>query len=111
MQFVYRFFLGGLIVCVFAVMADILRPRGLAGLFGAAPSVALATLSLTLSYEGKSFAVIEARSMVAGPIAFLHAIICVYSMSVRHLRAGPTALGMLSVWGACAFSLWAMFLR
>jgi hypothetical protein len=43
-----RFLLGGLIISAFAVVGDILRPRGFAGLFGAAPSVALATLTLTM---------------------------------------------------------------
>jgi hypothetical protein len=38
MELVERFLLGGLIVSVFAVVGDMLRPRGFAGLFGAAPS-------------------------------------------------------------------------
>jgi hypothetical protein len=47
-ELVERFLLGGLIISAFAVVGDILRPRGFAGLFGAAPSVALATLTLTM---------------------------------------------------------------
>ena len=46
MEFVYRFILGGLIVSLFALIGDVLRPRSFAGLFGAAPLVALATLAL-----------------------------------------------------------------
>src|ERR1700683_1364915 len=62
MQWVTRFLLGGLIVSAFAVVGDVLRPKGFAGLFGAAPSVALATLSLTLLTQGKQYAALEARS-------------------------------------------------
>lgn len=109
---VERFLLGGLIVSAFAVVGDILRPKGFAGLFGAAPSVALATLSLTILSEGKQYAAIEARSMIAGAFAFFaYAIACVYFMSRRHLRAAPTTVALLSVWGTFAFAFWSLLLR
>ena len=47
-----------------------LKPKSFAGLFGAAPSVALATLTLTAVANGASYAAIKARSMMAGAIAF-----------------------------------------
>jgi hypothetical protein len=112
MQWVTRFLLGGLIVSAFAVSGDVLRPKGFAGLFGAAPSVALATLTLTLFVEGKQYAALEARSMIAGAFAFLlYALACVYLMAKRHLRAAPTTLAMLVVWAICACGLWSLFLR
>lgn len=37
MEYILRFLLGGLIVSIFASIADVLRPKGFAGLFGAAP--------------------------------------------------------------------------
>jgi uncharacterized protein DUF3147 len=112
MEWVERFLLGGVIVSAFAVVGDILRPKGFAGLFGAAPAVALATLTLTLLTEGKQYAVLEARSMIAGAIAFLaYALVCVYFMARRHVRAGPTTVAMLFVWAICAFGLWSIFLR
>jgi uncharacterized membrane protein (GlpM family) len=112
MEFFYRFLLGGLIVSVFAVVADVLRPKGFAGLFGAAPSVALATLSLTVSSEGKAYASLEARSMILGALAFfVYALGCVYLMSKRHLAAAPSAYAMLVGWGVCAFGLWSLLLR
>lgn len=36
-----RFTVGGLFVSVFALVGDVLKPKSFAGLFGAAPSVAL----------------------------------------------------------------------
>jgi hypothetical protein len=38
------------------LIADVLKPKGFAGLFGAAPSVALATLALTIATLGKLYA-------------------------------------------------------
>jgi hypothetical protein len=112
MELVERFFLGGLIVSAFAVVGDVLRPKGFAGLFGAAPSVALATLTLTLLSDGKQYAALEARSMIAGAGAFLvYALVCVYLMAKRHLRSAPTTVALLPLWGICAFGLWWMFLR
>ena len=112
MELVERFVLGGLIVSAFAVVGDVLRPKGFAGLFGAAPSVALATLTLTLRIEGKQYAALEARSMIAGALAFLaYAIACVYFMARRHHRAAPTTIAMLWVWGIVAFGIWSVCLR
>jgi hypothetical protein len=38
MEFIFRFIVGGLIVSLFAVLGDVLKPRSFAGLFAAAPS-------------------------------------------------------------------------
>ena len=64
-QLMFRFLVGGLIVSLFATLGDVLKPKSFAGLFGAAPSVGLATLALTVMADGKSFASTEARSMAA----------------------------------------------
>ena len=45
---------------MFAAFGDVLRPKSFAGLFGAAPSIALATLLITLSQKGAPFAAVEA---------------------------------------------------
>ena len=47
-----RFVLGGLFVSAFAVIGDMLHPKSFAGIFGAAPSVALASLGLTFLTQG-----------------------------------------------------------
>ena len=43
-EYSLRFIVGGAMVSAFATLGDMLRPRSFAGLWGAAPSVALATL-------------------------------------------------------------------
>ena len=59
-----RFLIGGTLVSVFALIGDLLRPKSFAGLFGAAPSIALATLALTIATQGKEYAALEGRSMI-----------------------------------------------
>src|SRR5579862_7222217 len=111
MELVYRFVVGGLTVSAFATVADAVKPRTFAGLFGAAPSVALATLTLTLLSEGRAYAALEARSMIAGAAAFLiYAAMCVYLLARKHSRAGPTAVAMWACWGVAALALWLLFL-
>ena len=48
LQLVFRFVVGGAIVTLFAALGDVLKPKSFVGLFGAAPSVAMATLGLTI---------------------------------------------------------------
>jgi hypothetical protein len=69
LEFVLRFVAGGIAVSAFAVFGDALRPKSFAGLFGAAPSIALATLAITLSKEGAGFATVEGRPMIIGAFA------------------------------------------
>jgi hypothetical protein len=70
MQLLFRFVVGGIMVSFFAFLADLLKPKSFAGLFGAAPSVALATLGLTILKDGKLYAATEARSMIVGAFGF-----------------------------------------
>jgi hypothetical protein len=60
-DYVIRFIAGGVVVSVFAVLGDLLRPKSFAGLFGAAPSVALATLALAFWKDGSSYVATEGR--------------------------------------------------
>jgi Protein of unknown function (DUF3147) len=64
-----RFLVGGAIVSVFAVAGDLFKPKTFAGIFGAAPSVALASLALAYGKQGEVYAGLKARSMVAGAVA------------------------------------------
>ena len=62
MEYVIRFLLGGLIVSAFAILSDLLRPRTFSGLFGAAPTVALATLGITFFMGDPAKVATEGRS-------------------------------------------------
>ena len=41
-EYVIRFLVGGAVVSAFSMLGDVLKPKSFAGLFAAAPSVALA---------------------------------------------------------------------
>ena len=47
-ELVVRFLVGGVLVSTFALLGEIFRPKSFAGLFGAAPSIALATVGLPI---------------------------------------------------------------
>jgi hypothetical protein len=99
-------------VSLFATIGDVLKPKGFAGIFGAAPSVAFATLGLSVLTQSKALAAIESRSMIVGAIAFLiYANACLFLMGKQHWKAAPATLMMLPVWGLVAFALWSWFLR
>jgi Protein of unknown function (DUF3147) len=107
-----RIIIGGVAVSAFAMLGELLKPKSFAGLFGAAPSVSLATLVLTVMKEGKTYASIEARSMVLGAVAFIiYAAIISRLMIRRRMQVlSATTLG-IGIWVACAFGLWYGFLR
>src|SRR5215472_514407 len=71
MDLVLRFVLGGLVVSSFAVLGDALKPKSFAGLFSAAPSVALASIGLAVAQHGAEYASTETQSMILGAAAFV----------------------------------------
>jgi hypothetical protein len=103
LEYSLRFLAGGIAVSAFAALGDALRPKSFAGLFGAAPSIALATLLLTLSQKGAPFVALEGRSMIVGAFA-----LAAYSWSVcvllkRFLLSSWAAtMAALIVWFAVA---------
>src|SRR5256885_8568544 len=68
-EYIARFMIGGFAVSVFAMIGDVLRPKSFAGLFGAAPSIALVTLAIALWQHGSDYAATEGRSMMIGSLA------------------------------------------
>ena len=107
-----RFLIGGAVVSFFAVAGDVLKPKSFAGLLGAAPSVALATLSLTVLKDGKLSAQSEAHSMMLGAAAFFFYAWLVSWLLIRKKQPtlAVTACSMI-VWLAVAFGLWFVTLR
>lgn len=104
-----RFVIGGAIVSFFAVLAEMFRPKSFAGLFGAAPSIALATIGITVASHGKTYASVEARSMIFGALAFLFYAASVSWMLVRFkLHALTATVFLMPVWLAASCALWLM---
>lgn len=101
-----RFLVGGVIVSVFAVIAEVCRPKSFAGLFGAAPSVALTTIGIAIAQHGKQYAATEARSMLLGAIAFfIYATAVSWLMMRRKMPVVPTTAGLLPLWLGASLAL------
>ncbi len=110
-EFVVRFLVGGLVVSIFAVIGDLLCPKSFAGLFGAAPSVALATLALTYLMKPAEYVALEGRSMMAGAVAFTGYGLTTLLIMRRQWPALLSAIVAWVAWLAIAFALWMVFLR
>jgi hypothetical protein len=111
-EILIRFLLGGVIVTAFAALGDMLKPKSFAGLFGAAPSVALATLGLTLHMKGAAYCAIEGRSMIAGAIAFFVYACIVSAVMMRcRTRALPSTTLAMPLWGIVAAVIWFVGLK
>ena len=111
-EMLFRFLVGGVVVSAFSALGDALKPKSFAGLFGAAPSVALATLALAVASEGISYASIEAHSMTCGAVAL--AVYAYLGMSIMARYKGSALVvsaGLLSSWLLAAFGLWFVLLR
>jgi len=107
-----RVIVGGVVVSVFALLGDLLKPKSFAGLFGAAPSVALATLFLTVATNGQEFARVEARSMILGAVAFfVYASVVSRLLVRRKLPVLPVTSLAMTLWLVCAFGAWYGLLR
>ena len=108
-DFLIRFFVGGVVVSVFAILGDILRPKSFAGLFGAAPSIALATVEISIHEHGKAYAAFEARSMLMGAAAFLlYAAAASRLLRTRKLSALNAAFALIPIWFGVSLGLWSI---
>ena len=108
-EYVVRFLVGGIVVSAFAMLGDMLRPKSFAGLFGAAPSVALATLGIAVYRHGADYAAQQTWAMTAGAIALAvyGLVVCQLLLRAR-LRAAPATLLSLVVWLIVAFGLFTL---
>jgi hypothetical protein len=105
-EYVVRFLVGGIVVSALATLGDILSPKSFAGLFGAAPSVALGTLGIAVYRHGADYAAQQSWAMTAGALALAVFSVFVCQLLIRaRLRAAPASLLSLVVWLIVAFGL------
>ncbi|WP_261985820.1 DUF3147 family protein [Microbispora sp. CSR-4] len=89
---------GGVFVLAFAALAEMLTPKRLAGVFCAAPSVALASLIVTAAITGVPDVLASAQGMQIGAVGFtLYCLIA--APLLRRWGAWRGALAALAVWG------------
>ena len=111
-ELLVRFLVGGVVVVIFSLVSDLLRPKTFAGIFGAAPSIALATLGLTFLTKGPAVASVDGRSMMVGALGLV-----AYGLVTSRmlLRSYGNVIGIVTAstaaWFLMAFGLWGAFLR
>ena len=101
-EYVIRFLVGGAVVSAFAMLGDLLRPKSFAGMFGAAPSVALATLGIAVYQHGAGYAAVQTQAMIA--LAIYSVVVCQLLVRAK-LRAVTATLLSLVVWLIAALGL------
>ena|SRR5437660_1628962 len=101
---------GGVLVVVFAVVGEVVKPKAFAGLFSAAPSVALASLAVTLAVEDVGRARLDVIGMVVGGIGM--AGCCVMAtVAIPKVGAVWGSLMAWAAWTLVAVGLyWAVFI-
>ena len=97
---------GGVFVAAFALIGESVQPKSFSGLFAAAPSIALAALTITLLTDGSPEAGEQALAMVFGAIAMV--LFCVLAaVAIERLDAvygsAVSFVGWFAVAGASYF--------
>ena len=101
---------GGLFVVLFSLIAEMLEPKRFAGLFSAAPSVALANLIVVIVANGHGEGIANSRGMVIGALAF--SLSCLVGIvAVCRYRALPGSSLLILTWLVAALPGYALFLR
>ena len=96
---------GGLLVLAFAALSEGLKPKRFAGIFAAAPSVAIVGLAVGSAAKGPLDQVAAARSMVVGAVAL---ILCAAVLVPASRRWGAVRASLFAgaVWVLAALVLY-----
>ena len=108
-ELILRFILGGTIVSLFAVVGGLFKPPTFAGLFGSAPSVALATLSIAFVKQGRMYVATESRWMTIGAVALMaYSAACAWTVSRPRMPVWVAAGSSWLMWFGVVFALGAV---
>jgi len=90
---------------LFSAAGELWKPKTFSGIFGAAPSVALASLALAFSKDGSTTVALLGRSMVIGSVAlFAYGLSCVVAARREKSPVWVAALAAWVVWFLIAFA-------
>jgi thiosulfate reductase cytochrome b subunit len=105
-ELVVRFLLGGILVSLFAAVGSAVTPKTFAGLFGAAPPIALASLGWSYYSNGRVEVALLARSMVLGSARLLaYSIACAIAVRRRRVWILPATVLAWLAWFLSAGTL------
>jgi uncharacterized membrane protein (GlpM family) len=88
---------GGALVVAFALLSEMVKPKRFAGLFGAAPAIAIAGLAITLVTKGAHDAREASTGMLAG-CAGMVACAAAAVLALKRMRPLLGALLSVGVW-------------
>jgi uncharacterized membrane protein (GlpM family) len=101
---------GGLLVVAFSLLAEAVQPKRFAGVFSAAPAIALASLLLTAYLKGTSMALAQTSGMLLGSAAMV--VYCAFSLfAVDRFRALLGSIGAWAAWFVVAGGLYLVLER
>lgn len=87
--FAAKALIGGLAVVAFSLVGEAGRPKRFAGLFAAAPSVAVASLAITVLSKGATGTVPYAEGMLIGSAGMLaYCLVSLYLIDRLHALVG-----------------------
>ncbi|MGH9297387.1 MAG: DUF3147 family protein [Acidimicrobiales bacterium] len=98
----------GALVVISALIGEVLKPKRFAGLFSAAPSVAVASLAIDAGFVGTGKTHASAETMILGGAAMLLAILAGLP-AIRRLRAFRAAGAIAGIWIAVATAAYVVF--
>jgi uncharacterized membrane protein (GlpM family) len=101
---------GGILVLVFAVVSEVVKPKSLSGVFAAAPAVALAGMTVSGVAKGLRDVHVSAAGMIAGAVALVAYCMAVVVLHPR-LDALRSSFAALLVWVAVAGAAYAVVAR
>jgi len=105
-----RGLLGGVSVCLFAAAGEVVQPKKFAGIFSAAPSVAVASLAITAATKGWATVQQDAMGMMAGAVGM--AAYCAAAVwLLRRLDAVKGSAAAMVAWAGVTATGFAVFLR
>jgi len=108
--FALRALLGGVLVVGFALIGEMVTPKAFAGLFSAAPSVAVASLAITVVADNTHKARQASTGMVVGGIGMV-ACCVLAAVAVPRLQARLGSAMAWLAWAVVALGLyWAVFI-
>ncbi len=109
-EMLLRFLLGGALVSLFAAIGSAIKPKTFAGLFGAAPPIALVSLGWTFCSEGRAQVTVLTRSMLIGAAGLLtYALVCTLLVRSPRIWVLPATVLAWLAWFASAAAIVRLF--
>lgn len=107
LEYLARFLAGGLLVCVFAFISEVCKPKQFAGIFSSAPSVLLAGLIITLLVKGAASAVLTAQGAIAGAVGMI-AFCLLASLTIQRYQVLRGSVLALIAWFLVSFAFFVL---